>query len=94
MPLEDRPERIGDLAGGERTGRDLVGERLEEVEVPPIDERDLDRGLRSFSTAWSPPKPPPTTTTRCTLSSLIRHLNVAAGHWFAGSTWGHHVRTS
>ena len=43
VTLEDRPQRIGDLAGRERSGRDLVGERLEEVEVPSIDERDLDR---------------------------------------------------
>ena len=43
LALEDRPQRIRDLAGGQRTGRHLVGERLEEVEVAPVDERDLDR---------------------------------------------------
>ena len=43
VALEDRPERIGDLAGRERPGRDLVGERLEEMEVAAVDERHLDR---------------------------------------------------
>ena len=43
VALEDRAERIGDLAGRERPGRDLVGERLEEMEVAAVDERDLDR---------------------------------------------------
>ena len=42
VALEDRAQRLGDLARRERTGRDLVGERLEEVEVAPVDERDLD----------------------------------------------------
>ena len=42
-PLEDRAQRIRDLAGRERAGRHLVGQRLEEVEVPPVDERHLDR---------------------------------------------------
>ena len=43
VALEDRPQRIGDLARRERAGRHLIGERLEEVEVPPVDERHLDR---------------------------------------------------
>ena len=42
--LEDRSQRIADLPGGEGSGRDLVGQRLEEVEVAPIDERHVDRG--------------------------------------------------
>jgi hypothetical protein len=42
IALEDGAQRIGDLAGRERTGRDLVGERLEQMEIPPIDERDVD----------------------------------------------------
>jgi hypothetical protein len=40
--LEDGAERIGDLTGRKRPGRDLVRERLEEVEVAAIDERHLD----------------------------------------------------
>ena len=44
LGLEDRPQRIGDLAGGQRAGGDLVGQGLEEVEVAPVDERDLDSG--------------------------------------------------
>ena len=43
MALKDRAQRVGDLGGRERAGGDLVGERLEEVEVAPVDERDLDR---------------------------------------------------
>src|SRR6188508_1600593 len=45
-PLEDRPERIADLAGRKGARRDLVGEWLEEVEVAPVDERDLHRAAR------------------------------------------------
>jgi hypothetical protein len=40
---EDGAERVGDLPGRERTGRDLVGERLEQVEVASIDDREVDR---------------------------------------------------
>ena len=40
---EDGAERVGDLARRQRAGRDLVGERLEEVEVAAIDEREIDR---------------------------------------------------
>ena len=43
VALEDRPQRIGDFAGRQRAGRDLVGQRLEQVEIPAIDERDLHR---------------------------------------------------
>jgi hypothetical protein len=43
VALEDRSERIGDLTGRKRPGRDLVGERLEEMEVAAVDERDRDR---------------------------------------------------
>ena len=42
---EDRAQRIRDLARRQRPGRDLVGERLEEVEVAPVDERQLDRRI-------------------------------------------------
>ena len=42
LPAEDRPQRIADLARGQGTRRDLVRERLEEVEVAAVDERDLD----------------------------------------------------
>ena len=43
VALEDRPERVGDLARRKRACRDLVRERLEEMEVAAVDERDLDR---------------------------------------------------
>ena len=39
---QDRPERRGDLPWAQGTGRDLVEQRLEEVEVPPIDEGEVD----------------------------------------------------
>ena len=35
---KDRSQRLGDLAGAEGTRRDLVEERLEEMEVAPVDE--------------------------------------------------------
>src|SRR5215204_7671167 len=43
VALEDRAEGIGDFFGRERPGRDLVGQRLEEMEISAVDERDLDR---------------------------------------------------
>jgi hypothetical protein len=45
VALEDRTEGIGDLAGRQRPGRHLVRERLEEMEVAAVDERDLDRRI-------------------------------------------------
>ena len=39
---EDRAQRLGDLAGASAPGRDLVEQRLEEMEVAPVDERDRD----------------------------------------------------
>ena len=44
LPAQRLPERDGDLDRGERAGRDLVDERLEEKEVLPVDERHLDVG--------------------------------------------------
>jgi len=41
VALEDGPQRIRDLARRQRAGRHLVGQRLEQVEVAPVDERDL-----------------------------------------------------
>jgi hypothetical protein len=43
VALEDPAQRRGDLARRERAGRDLVHERLEEREVAPVDQRDVDR---------------------------------------------------
>ena len=40
VPAEDPPERLGDLAGREGAGRDLVEQRLEQVVVAPVDEGD------------------------------------------------------
>ena len=58
VALEDRPQRIRDLARRQRAGRDLVAERLEQVEVAPVDQRDLHvcapqpaRGLESAEAA-------------------------------------------
>ena len=44
LAAEDRPQRVADLARRQGAGRDLVGQRLEEVEVAAVDERDLDVG--------------------------------------------------
>jgi hypothetical protein len=44
LALEDRPQRRGDLPRGERTRGDLVEQRLEEMEVPAVDQRDVDAG--------------------------------------------------
>src|SRR5262245_51565602 len=43
VALEDRSQWIGDLARRERASRHLIGEGLEEVEVPSVYERDVDR---------------------------------------------------
>ena len=40
---QDRAERIGDVARVERGGRDLVEQRLEQMVVAPVDQRDLHR---------------------------------------------------
>jgi hypothetical protein len=40
---EDGAKRVSDLAPRQRAGCDLVGERLEQVEVASIDDRELDR---------------------------------------------------
>ena len=39
--LEDRAQRRGDLARGQRARGHLVGERLEEMEVAPVDQGDV-----------------------------------------------------
>src|SRR5437763_848605 len=58
VALEDCTQRIGDLARGKRPGGDLVGERLKQVEVAPVHERDLhgcspqrERGLQPAEAA-------------------------------------------
>ncbi len=43
LVLDDRPQRVRDLGRRERAGGDLVGERLEEGVVLPVDERDRNR---------------------------------------------------
>ena len=42
---QDRAQRLGDVAGRQGAGRDLVEQRLEEVEVAPVDEREADLGI-------------------------------------------------
>ena len=42
LAAEDAAQRRGDLALGEDAGRHLVEQRLEQVVVRPVDERDLD----------------------------------------------------
>src|SRR3990172_1549650 len=43
LSREDRPKRRGDVRGREPARRDLIEERLEQVEVAPIDQGDLNR---------------------------------------------------
>jgi hypothetical protein len=43
LPFEDRPQGRGDVSRREPAGRHLVEQRLEEVEVAAVQERQLDR---------------------------------------------------
>ena len=40
--MEDSPHRVADLRGRQCAGGNLVGQRLEQMEVAPVDQRDLD----------------------------------------------------
>ncbi len=59
MLPKDGPKRLGDLARGERAGRDLVQQRLEGVVVAAVDEGQIDplvvpealRGVQAAETA-------------------------------------------
>ena len=62
VALEDRAERIGDLAGRERPGRDLVGE-WKRWKLRRSTSVTSTGARRNVNTACRPPKPPPTTTT-------------------------------
>src|SRR4029077_10808779 len=46
---QDRAQRGSHLGRRERTGSDLVDERLEQVEVLPIDERNVDRSTTKLA---------------------------------------------
>ena len=71
LPPQDLAQRDGDLDGGERARRDLVGERLEEDRSSGGRRASpRRRRARSPRTASSPPNPPPTTTTRCHYASI------------------------
>ena len=53
-------ERRRDLPGREHAGRDLVQQRLEEMVVASVDQRDLDAlDVAEETAAGRPPKPPP-----------------------------------
>ncbi len=52
LALKDAAQRRGDLPGRQRTGSDLVEQRLEQVEIAAIDQRDLDR--RAAQTSHRP----------------------------------------
>ena len=56
--LEDRAQGVGNLAGREGPGGDLVGQRLEEMEVAAVDERDLDRGATQALDGVDPAEAP------------------------------------
>ena len=53
LAAEDRPQRLGDVAGRHRAGRDLVEQRREQVVVAPVDERDHRRD-RHDRGPWPP----------------------------------------
>ena len=51
---EDAPQRIADLGGREGARGHLVGQRLEQVEVAPVDQRDVDRQPRELQAGLEP----------------------------------------
>ena len=57
LPAHDLAQRHRDLDRRERARRDLVGERLEEIEVLPVDERHLDVGAAEPSHREQPAEP-------------------------------------
>ena len=72
--IADRP---GDLRGRERGGRDLIQQRLEQMMVAPVDQRDADRCAFQSERRFRPPKPAPTITTRWDAVVVM-----AYGLWF------------
>ena len=56
--LEDPAKRRSDLAGRECTCRDLIHERLKQMEVAPVDQRDLDRLVTQSSHGLQAAEPP------------------------------------
>ena len=42
---QHRAQRLGDVAGRQGARRDLVEQRLEEMEIAPVDEREADLGI-------------------------------------------------
>jgi hypothetical protein len=52
--LEHLAKRRRDLGRRERARRDLIGERLEEVEGLPVDERHVDRGAPELADRLEP----------------------------------------
>ena len=54
---EDGTERVSDLPGRQRAGRDLVREWLEEVEVAPIYDREVDRRTGKMLCRLQPTEP-------------------------------------
>ena len=57
---EDRAQRLGDVAGRQRARRDLVQQRLEQVEVAPVDERQADLGIDAEAARGVQPGEPAT----------------------------------
>src|SRR5581483_6749556 len=57
VAAEDAADRRADFAGRERAGRDLIEERLEEMEVAAVDERDVDRRMSEIARRIEPAEP-------------------------------------
>jgi hypothetical protein len=65
LVAEDIADGRGDVALGEDPRRELIEQRLEQVMVGAVDDRDIDiGGAPSRLAAKSPPKPAPTIATR------------------------------
>ena len=55
---EQRAERLGDVARRQRAGGDLVQQRLEQVEVAPVDQRQPDLGVDAETASGVQPGEP------------------------------------
>ena len=64
LPLENRPQWRGDIGGRQFARGNLIQQRLKEMKIAAVDERDLNRRGVEPRAAFSPPNPPPTITTR------------------------------
>ena len=79
---EDGAQRIADLAGRERAGGDLVGERLEQVEVAPVHQGELHWRGGQVGGGLEAADPPPTTITLCALRDTATRREAERGFMY------------